>query len=174
MQGAATVPRSPALGSPLPRGRPDCRAHRGHRGPAAHAPSRCGPPRPDPAAVTRPAGVAAGRGSSRPSWSSLAGIGGGWWFTAGPGRDHRRPRGGGHTLEDASAAIDLAALRVDSTEAFSETVAKGQVISMQPTARTEVSQAVLILLVVSKGPERYEIPRLVGSQASDVAAARSR
>ncbi len=96
---------------------------------------------------------------------------GGWWFTVGPGGRTLVPEAVSHTLEDASAAIERAALQVDSTLAFSETVRKGQVISMRPPAGTEVSRDSLVLLVVSKGPERYQVPELVGSKESDVAAA---
>lgn len=95
-----------------------------------------------------------------------AGAGGWWWFTDGPGGTTVVPVTVAQTLDDAAAALDVAALRYESSEAFSETVASGRVISAQPAAGTEVSKQSLVLLVVSKGPERYEVPRLVGSKAA--------
>jgi serine/threonine-protein kinase len=100
----------------------------------------------------------------------VAGGAGGWWFTSGPGATTVVPQAVSHPLTDASAAIDRAELKVESKEAFSETVPEGQVISMQPDAGSEVSKQSLVRLVVSKGPERYEVPKLVGSKASGVAA----
>jgi serine/threonine-protein kinase len=76
------------------------------------------------------------------------------------------PKAISQTLDDAAMALDVASLRFESSEAFSETVPKGAVISMQPAAGTEVSKQSLVLLVVSKGPERYDVPRLVGVKAS--------
>jgi len=96
---------------------------------------------------------------------AVAGIGG-WWFTAGPGATTVVPTAISQTLDDAATALDDASLRFESSEAFSETVAKGAVISMQPAAGTEVSKQSLVLLVVSKGPERYDVPKLVGAKAS--------
>ncbi|GAA6525739.1 Stk1 family PASTA domain-containing Ser/Thr kinase [Intrasporangium sp. DVR] len=93
---------------------------------------------------------------------------GGWWFTAGPGGTTVVPEAVAHTIDEAATALDVAALRFESSEAFSETVAPGRVISSQPAAGTEVSKQSLVLLVVSKGPERYEVPRLVGSKATDL------
>ncbi len=93
---------------------------------------------------------------------------GGWWFTAGPGGTTVVPTAISQTLDDAATALDDASLRFESSDAFSETVAKGAVISMQPAAGTEVSKQSLVLLVVSKGPERYDVPKLVGAKASGV------
>lgn len=96
---------------------------------------------------------------------AIAGTGG-WWFTAGPGGTTVVPTAVSQTLDDAATALDDASLRFESSEAFSESVAKGAVISMQPAAGTEVSKQSLVLLVVSKGPERYDVPKLVGAKAS--------
>ena len=93
---------------------------------------------------------------------------GGWWFTAGPGGTTVVPKAVSQTLDDAATVLDDAALRFESSEAFSETVAKGAVISMQPAAGTEVSKQSLVLLVVSKGPERYDVPKLIGAKASSL------
>jgi len=99
----------------------------------------------------------------------VAGGTGGWWFTAGPGGTTKVPATVSHSLADATWAIQQASLRLESSEAFSEGVPKGQVISMRPEAGTEVAKQSLVALVVSKGPERYEVPKLVGTKAADIA-----
>ena len=91
---------------------------------------------------------------------------GGWWFTAGPGGTTVVPQSVTHTLDEAAVTLEGAGLRYESSEAFSETVPRGTVISSQPAAGTEVSKQSLVLLVVSKGRERYEVPRLVNTQAA--------
>ena len=99
----------------------------------------------------------------------VSGGAGGWWFTAGPGGTTRVPATVSHSLADATSAIHQASLRLESSEAFSEGVPKGQVISMRPEAGTEVAKQSLVSLVVSKGPERYVVPTLVGTKAADIA-----
>ena len=91
---------------------------------------------------------------------------GGWWFTAGPGGTTVVPQAVTQTLDEAAATLRTAALRYESSAAFSETVSKGTVISSQPAAGTEVAKHSLVLLVVSKGPERYQVPRLVNTKAA--------
>ena len=69
------------------------------------------------------------------------------------------------------AALDTATLRSDSSEAFSEDVAKGRVIDVDPVAGTELSKQSSINVLVSKGPERYAVPKLVGTKATSASAA---
>ena len=67
------------------------------------------------------------------------------------------------TLDDATA-LDDASLRLESSEAFSESVAKGSHLDAARRRHGGV-QAVPRPLVVSKGPERYDVPKLVGAKA---------
>ena len=96
---------------------------------------------------------------------ALAG-GAGWWFTAGPGAITTVPRYVGLTLDEAASALSAQSLRASATEAFSETVAKGKVVSGDPRAGAQLPKQSVVELVVSKGPERYAVPRLVGSPAT--------
>lgn len=97
----------------------------------------------------------------------LALVGGvGWWFTAGPGAITTVPRYVGLTLDEAATALATQSLRASSTEAFSETVPKGAVISGEPRTGAELPKQSVVDLVVSKGPERFTVPRLVGSPAN--------
>ena len=62
-------------------------------------------------------------------------------------------------------------LSVDFSEAYSETVARGMVISTKPGPGTKILRGGKIEAAVSKGPERYPMPVVVGlSQAAAEAA----
>ncbi len=68
------------------------------------------------------------------------------------------------TRENAEVAIKNAGLAVGSiTESFSDTIAKGNVISQSVAAGTSVEEGVTIDLVVSKGPEKVTMPNLWGN-----------
>ncbi len=100
-------------------------------------------------------------------------LGGGtaWWFTGGPGSVTTVPTYAGLTLDEAATTLAASSLRTTSTEAFSETVPKGQVISGEPGRGAEVPKQTVVELVVSKGPERYSVPTLTGTKASGAATA---
>ncbi|EWS99971.1 serine/threonine protein kinase [Intrasporangium oryzae NRRL B-24470] len=111
----------------------------------------------------------------RPWWlvaavATLLVAGATWWFTAGPGGTTVVPGVVNQTLAVASKAVEQASLRADSREAFSEQVPKGKVMSAQPAAGTEVTKDSTVELVVSKGPERYVVPKLVGTNADAASA----
>ncbi|MDN5790823.1 MAG: PASTA domain-containing protein, partial [Micrococcales bacterium] len=93
----------------------------------------------------------------------------GWWLSVGPGSMTVVPPVAVRPLADAEAALRQAALTSQSSKAFSETVAKGQVISGDPSAGARVSKRSVVNLLVSKGPERYAVPDLVGEAAKSVA-----
>ena len=56
------------------------------------------------------------------------------------------------------------------SEAFDEKVPKGVVVSVQPTPGTEVRRGTDVALVVSKGPERYAVPPVVGMTVAEASA----
>jgi eukaryotic-like serine/threonine-protein kinase len=60
---------------------------------------------------------------------------------------------------------------MDENEEFSETAARGTVLRIEPAAGTELSKDATVRVVVSKGPERYAVPRLVGTKTADLAKA---
>jgi beta-lactam-binding protein with PASTA domain/serine/threonine protein kinase len=73
----------------------------------------------------------------------------------------------GGTVAAARTAITDRGLTVgDVTDAFSDTVPAGQVISSSPAAGVEVDEGSAVNLVVSKGPEAtlVEVPRVVGAR----------
>ncbi|MBT0994876.1 Stk1 family PASTA domain-containing Ser/Thr kinase [Cellulomonas sp. DKR-3] len=64
----------------------------------------------------------------------------------------------GATLEDATEQLTADGLKVKSTEEFSDDVDAGVVISQSPKATTSAHRGDTVKLVVSKGPELFEVP----------------
>ena len=58
-----------------------------------------------------------------------------------------------------------------SAQDFSETVAKGDIIATDPGAGEDVRVGTTVSAVVSKGPERYDVPALKGTDADQAASA---
>ena len=95
----------------------------------------------------------------------LAGGGAFWWFTAGPRATTRVPTLDKLTVTAAQAELERADLRASVTEAYDETAPASTVMSANPGAGTEVHKLSSVDLTVSKGPERYAAPGLVGTPA---------
>lgn len=86
---------------------------------------------------------------------------GGWWLAV--GRYTTTP--GVINLSESAAAAKMEAngLELDVTaREFSETVTAGSVISTDPAAGSRIVEGGTVGAVVSKGPERYEVPKLHG------------
>ncbi|MFQ6170579.1 Stk1 family PASTA domain-containing Ser/Thr kinase [Oryzobacter sp. R7] len=89
-----------------------------------------------------------------------------WFFLLGPGAVVRVPSVEARPQAQAVQALEAASLDARVVEGFSESVPKGQVISADPAPGAEVRKGTDVRLVVSKGPERYLVPKVVGmSQA---------
>ncbi|MDQ1629775.1 MAG: eukaryotic-like serine/threonine-protein kinase [Actinomycetota bacterium] len=94
---------------------------------------------------------------------------GAWWFAAGPGSYVDAPSLLGLTrsqAHDKAARQGFGVRVVDS--GFSETVAAGRVLHTRPDPGGQVKQHATIGLVLSRGPERYDVPDLV-NQTADAA-----
>ncbi len=180
------APGIPASGTPAPagaesRGSADVTAVHGtaasRQGPASPG-SPPAPPSPAPISPTTALPVQR-RQASRRRWPLVVALvlalllagGGGWWFLAGPGAPTTVPQVAGASLPASVAALERAALRAAPAEVYSETVAKGTVISADPRPGSQVGKQTSVSLVVSKGPERYTVPRLVGRPADAAADA---
>jgi len=85
-----------------------------------------------------------------------------WFFLLGPGATATVPSVQGRSQSEAVSAVRKAALDPKVTEAFSEKVPTGVVISTDPGAGTTVRRGTDVALLVSKGPERYAVPPVVG------------
>ncbi len=92
----------------------------------------------------------------------------GWWF--GAGRYTTTPGVVDLTVAQARQKVTSAGLgfRVDS-RAWSETVPAGSVVSTDPAGGERILHGGTVLAVLSRGPERYQVPTLRGR---DLAAAR--
>ena len=91
----------------------------------------------------------------------------GWFFGMGPGAPVNIPSLGGRTA--AAAVQELAALGVDSSQRqiFDEKVDKGLVVGSEPSAGTQIRRYEDVRLLVSKGPELFAVPNVVGRTPKD-------
>src|SRR4051812_656577 len=111
-----------------------------------------------------------------PLWlaGALLVLGGGfgtWWFTAGPGGSTMVPAVVGQQVSQAEDVLHQASLSMDLTEEFSESRAKGVVLRVEPDAGSELGKQSTVRVVVSKGKERYAVPKLVGTKVTDAGPA---
>jgi beta-lactam-binding protein with PASTA domain len=83
------------------------------------------------------------------------------------------PRVAGRLVEDALALLEDAGFVVARSDAFSDDVARGRVISQDPERGTDLQPGQTVSIVVSLGPEEFELPSLIG-MAKDAAIARIR
>ena len=84
----------------------------------------------------------------------------GWYLTE--GRFTSAPALSTLSRTDAAAVADGADLQVDFSEGFSETVPVGEVVSTEPPAGARVRKGTRIEAVLSRGPERFPMPTVVG------------
>ncbi len=100
--------------------------------------------------------------------TTLSGGGSWWWmegrFTTVPSMADLNET----KAREAAAANDL---EVTTTEEYSETVERGLVISTDPEAGERLLRGRTVAVVMSRGPERYPMPEVVGSSREDAEAA---
>ena len=101
--------------------------------------------------------------------AALAGVAA-WWFVAGPGSPTVVPRVTNLTYAQAQGALQKAHLSGERVDAFDETIPKGVVISTDPGAGTELRRSQDVTVTVSRGPERYAVPAVVGASANEAQA----
>ena len=77
------------------------------------------------------------------------------------------PSLGGMSADAAKTAIEGLGLVATPTEAFSDTVAEGQVISQQTNEGTILHRGDTVAYTVSKGPEKVAVPDVVGRQRQE-------
>ncbi|HEX2704772.1 MAG TPA: PASTA domain-containing protein, partial [Candidatus Lustribacter sp.] len=96
---------------------------------------------------------------------------GGWFFTLGPAGTTTVPTTVGLSRDAADSALQAAGLTAEVTEAFDETAPKDQVMTSDPASGQSARKGTAVSLTVSKGPERYSAPTLVGTKADGAKAA---
>jgi beta-lactam-binding protein with PASTA domain/serine/threonine protein kinase len=85
-----------------------------------------------------------------------------YFFTAGPGGRTAVPRVVGLTSLVAQRTLKLASLDSRVVRSFDETVTAGVVLAGAPAAGRELPRGSMVVLTISKGPERFDVPKLVG------------
>jgi serine/threonine-protein kinase len=90
-----------------------------------------------------------------------------WFFFLGPGAMATVPSVLERTQAQAVSALESAHLDPTVSEAFSEDVAKGTVMGVDPGVGASVRRGSEVVLTVSKGPERYAVPTLAGSSLAE-------
>lgn len=88
-----------------------------------------------------------------------AGVGSWWWLS---GRYTTVPSVANLNETKAREAAAANDLQVDVREEYSETVPVGVVIGTEPTSGERLLRAAHVTIVLSRGPERYPAPTLVG------------
>jgi serine/threonine-protein kinase len=100
---------------------------------------------------------------------------GAWYLAAGPGKTVTNPDVVGSTVAEASDALTAVGLTLAvGEEQYSEDVPADVVISTDPAAGEGVRVEGTVTAVVSKGPERYDVPAVKGlpqAQAADALVA---
>ncbi len=90
-----------------------------------------------------------------------------WFFFLGPGATATVPSVLDRPQDQAVSAVQAAHLDPTVSEAFSEDVAAGTVLAVDPAVGASVRRGSEVVLTVSKGPERYAVPDLVGSTLAE-------
>lgn len=97
---------------------------------------------------------------------------GGWYLAAGPGKQVAVPGVIGMDQAAATAALQQVGLSLQvSGEEYSETVAKGLIISADPEPGASAANGSAVSVVLSLGPERYAVPQLTGLTVEQATAA---
>lgn len=94
---------------------------------------------------------------------------GSWWFTS--GRYVTTPSVINHTRQEATAIAQANGMTIIFTEEYSETVPGELVMSSSPGPGERVIRSTTLTAVVSKGPERFSVPPLVGLTLEEAGAA---
>ena len=103
--------------------------------------------------------------------AGLIGIAG-WYQLFGPGAANAIPSVVGGTKVEAIATMEKFGIKVKVKKSiFDELVPKGKIITMSPPAGSRLAEGESITVVLSKGPERYEVPNVKGKNLSEATVA---
>ncbi|MBK0329860.1 serine/threonine protein kinase [Brachybacterium sp. MASK1Z-5] len=90
-----------------------------------------------------------------------------WYLHEGPGGDRTVPALAGTDLDAADASLTSQDLETATSEAFSDSVPAGHVISSTPAAGTLLKRDESVKLVVSKGVQTFPVPTVTGKSLAD-------
>ena len=94
-----------------------------------------------------------------------------WFFGAGPGARVLIPELRGATESSARATLDQQGVGITVATAFDEEVEKGKVVSTDPPGGSQIMRMNSVTLLISKGPQLYAVPNVVGQSQADAKAA---
>lgn len=100
--------------------------------------------------------------------TAVVGFGSWWWAD---GRFTTTPDVMGTPRDQAVKAMQANDLDFTTVEDYSEDVAAGSVIKTDPTAGIRAPRGSKVTLTISKGPERYTMPAVVGFTVDDARSA---
>jgi len=86
----------------------------------------------------------------------------GWFFGMGPGAPISIPNVAGRSASDAQALLHERGLEFSLNEVFDEKVERGLAVGTDPSPPAQVRWFEPVTLIVSKGPELFEVPQLLG------------
>jgi eukaryotic-like serine/threonine-protein kinase len=95
----------------------------------------------------------------------------GWYIGAGPGSKISTPNVLRLTAAQAQKTLQAKGLKSRLVQVFSETVTAGRVAGTDPDPGKPVSKNGTVTVQVSKGPERYPAPTVVGKSRDDAESA---
>ncbi|MBB5597905.1 protein kinase domain-containing protein [Neomicrococcus lactis] len=84
----------------------------------------------------------------------------GWFFGLGPGAPVSLPSVSGQTVAQATQTLDNVGVAARPKEVFSDDVERGLVVGTEPSDGTTIRRFEGADLLVSKGPELFEVPKL--------------
>ncbi|MEU5156263.1 PASTA domain-containing protein [Glycomyces sp. NPDC021274] len=84
----------------------------------------------------------------------------GWWI--GIGRYTATPSLLDQTRESVAAYAEEEGFEVDLVDGYSESVPVGGIVSQEPGVGDRIRRGATITVVISQGPERYQVPNLAG------------
>ncbi|WP_153396536.1 Stk1 family PASTA domain-containing Ser/Thr kinase, partial [Ornithinicoccus halotolerans] len=101
---------------------------------------------------------------------AAGGAGAAWYWTEGPGVHSAMPQVVGLPEDQARQQLSTHRLAPVVEQDYSETVPAGEVIESSAEPGTELRHGTEVQLVVSRGPERYDVPDLTGRTTEEARA----
>lgn len=103
--------------------------------------------------------------------AALVIAGGAWWWLAGPGTYMTTPSVDGMPVADAVKVVEAADLSTTQEQVFDDAVEVGHVVRTTPEGGERVKKDGSVVLAVSKGPQLFDVPQVVGQPQDDARTA---
>lgn len=89
-----------------------------------------------------------------------------WFFGMGPGSPVQIPQLSGQSAASAEQALDAGRVTSSPKKIFDDEVKEGLVVGSEPEAGTTIRRYQSVELLISKGPELFAVPNVVGLEES--------